>query len=192
MRHRLLFLGFVVACQSQRQAATPPAVDSARLDQARAAATTLGADLMGMLTQELARGGPPAAIAVCADSAQARTRQHQQAGIAVRRVGTRVRNALNTPDSLESAILAAFQADLVAGGLPADTVVMERLPGGQSRLRYLRPIRVQEPCLTCHGPENGIPAPVRSMLAERYPGDRATGYAVGDLRGAISVQLDQD
>lgn len=193
MRRRLLFLCSIVACQPQpqRQAAAPPAIDSVRLDQARAAASALGAELMGMLTQELARGGPTAAIAICADSAQARTRQHQQAGIAVRRVGTRVRNPLNAPDSLETAMLAAFQADLVAGRLAADTVVLEALPGGHTRLRYLRPIRVQQPCLTCHGPESGIPAVVRAILTERYPDDRATGYAVGDLRGAISVQHDQ-
>lgn len=45
---------------------------------------------------------------------------------------------------------------------------------------------------TCHGPGNSIPDTVRAMLAARYPDDRATGYAVGDLRGAISVQVDQE
>jgi hypothetical protein len=30
---------------------------------------------------------------------------------------------------------------------------------------------------------------VRELLAERYPDDEATGYAVGELRGGISVRL---
>ena len=30
---------------------------------------------------------------------------------------------------------------------------------------------------------------VRDALAELYPGDRATGYQVGDLRGAVSVKI---
>jgi hypothetical protein len=193
MRTRLLLPTFLLlACQPRHQAAAPPAIDSARLAQARTAATDLGADLMAILTRELARGGPGAAIAVCADSAQARTTQHQQKGIVVRRVGTRVRNPLNIPDSIETVLLAAFQADLLAGRLPADTAVLQSLPGGHTRLRYLRPLRVQEPCLTCHGPEADIPEPVRTLLAERYPSDQATGYSVGELRGAISVQLDQN
>jgi hypothetical protein len=38
----------------------------------------------------------------------------------------------------------------------------------------------------------GIPASVKAVLARRYPNDQATGYNVGDLRGAVSVQLDQN
>jgi hypothetical protein len=30
---------------------------------------------------------------------------------------------------------------------------------------------------------------VRSLLAERYPEDRATGYAAGDFRGMVSVRV---
>jgi hypothetical protein len=193
MRIRLLFpVLLLVACKPERQAAAPAAIDSVRLAEARAAASALGGDLMAMLTRELARGGPDAAIAVCADSAQARTAQHQRVGISVRRVGTRVRNPLNAPDSLETDLLAALQRDLEAGHLPADTIVVEALTGGHTRLRYLRPVRLQEQCLTCHGPAPGIPASVKAVLARRYPNDQATGYNVGDLRGAVSVQLDQN
>lgn len=189
MKPVLLFLVLLLAgCQPPEQAASPVS-DSARVARAHSAATDLGAGLMAMLTSEMARGGPAAAIAVCADSAQARTSRHQQEGVAVRRVGTRVRNVRNTPDSFESAVLAAFQAELRAGGAPTDTVVIQPMPGGQTRLRYLRAIRVQPQCLTCHGPESGIPDTVRTILATRYPDDRATGYAVGELRGAISVQV---
>ena len=191
MRPFVLFLVVLAACQPREQAASP-AADSARVARAQAAASDLGADLMAMLTGELARGGPAAAIAVCADSAQVRTSRHEREGVAVRRVGTRVRNVRNTPDSLESAVLAAFEAELRAGGEPTDTVVMQPVPGGGTRVRYLRAIRVQPQCLTCHGPESGIPDTVRAMLATRYPDDRATGYAAGDLRGAISVQVDPD
>lgn len=193
MRLRTLLPGLLLlACQPQGRAAAPPAIDSVRLGEARTAAAALGSDLMTMLTQELARGGPAAAIAVCADSAQVRTSRHQQAGIVVRRIGTRVRNPANTPDSLEAAVLAAFQAGLAAGRLPADTTVLESLAGGHTRLRYLRPVRVQEPCLTCHGPATGIPDSVRAILAQRYPNDQATGYALGELRGAVSVTVAQD
>ena len=46
-------------------------------------------------------------------------------------------------------------------------------------------------CLQCHG--TAIAPPVAEKLAELYPGDKATGFEQGDLRGAfvITRQLDQ-
>lgn len=179
---------FVIACGGGRQTAAPPAADSATVAAARTAANALGADLMGLLTRELTRGGPPAAIAVCADSAQQRTLQHQKAGIQVRRVGTRVRSPANAPDSVERAVLAAFADAIRAGRTPADTHLVVPANGGGYELRYLRPVRIQEPCLACHGPASQLAPEVRELLSTRYPGDQATGYAVGELRGAVSVR----
>jgi Protein of unknown function (DUF3365) len=180
---------FSIACQEHRQASAASAVDTLALGQAREAAAALGGDLMTMLTRELARGGPVAAIAVCADSAQERTSRHQRAGVDVRRVGTRVRNPANSPDPVETAVLTAFARELTAGRMPGDTSFLESVPGGGRELRYLRPIRVQEACLACHGPSSALAPGVRALLAARYPMDRATDYAIGDLRGAISVRL---
>jgi hypothetical protein len=46
-------------------------------------------------------------------------------------------------------------------------------------------------CLQCHG--KALAPPVAEKLAELYPGDKATGYEQGDLRGAfvITRQLNQ-
>jgi hypothetical protein len=43
-------------------------------------------------------------------------------------------------------------------------------------------------CLVCHGEAEAQPAALREALASAYPHDRATGYAVGDLRGAFSLK----
>ena len=163
--------------------------DSADLAVARDAATAVGGDLMSMLTTELARGGPSAAIAVCADSAQARTQRHQRTGVMVRRVGTRVRNPRNAPDDLERQVLAQFAATIAGGGAPTDTAFVAGTSAGGTELRFLRPVRIQPPCLGCHGPADQLSPEVRQVIASRYPDDQATGYAVGDLRGAISVRL---
>jgi hypothetical protein len=169
-------------------AATPPP-DSATVAAARAAAGSLGADLLGMLTQALEEGGPAGAIALCADSAQARTARHAAAGIYLRRVGTRVRNPMNAPDSVERAVLAAFAAALEAGRQPADTFFVMAAGDAPAQLHYLRPVRIAEPCLACHGDPATIADTVRAVLAARYPADEATGYRVGDLRGAVSVRI---
>ncbi|HSQ74977.1 MAG TPA: DUF3365 domain-containing protein, partial [Bacteroidota bacterium] len=51
------------------------------------------------------------------------------------------------------------------------------------------PIITQSFCLTCHGARDALGGGVDSLLAVRYPEDLATGYAAGDLRGAIRIRM---
>lgn len=186
-----LFAGTVLlACSGSREMANVALpLDSAAVTRARAAADELGGDLVTMLTAELQRGGPVGAIAVCADSAQVRTERHHSSGITLRRVGTRVRNPKNAPDSTEAAVLSAF-ADAIAANRPlADTAFASRDGAGNTVTRYMRAIKVQEFCTACHGPADSISAAVKQIIATRYPEDRATGYRTGELRGAISVTV---
>jgi hypothetical protein len=186
-----LFSGtLVLACSGSRETANVALpLDSAAVTRARAAADELGGDLVTMLTTELQRGGPAGAIAVCADSAQVRTERHHSSGITVRRVGTRVRNPKNAPDSTEAAVLAAFAGAIAANRPIADTAFTIRDAAGNAVTRYMRVIKVQEFCTACHGPADTISDAVKQIIASRYPEDRATGYRTGDLRGAISVTV---
>ena len=188
----LLAAAFITACGETRAPADLAVpVDSAELARARTAADQLGSDLVTMLNGELKRGGPAAAIAVCSDSAQVRTARHQSSGITVRRVGTRVRNAENTPDSIESTVLDAFAAAIASNRTMPDTAFATRDVNGQVVTHYMRAIRIQEFCLACHGPADSISAEVKRVIATRYPTDRATDYRLGELRGAISVTVRQ-
>lgn len=51
------------------------------------------------------------------------------------------------------------------------------------------PIRLKPRCLVCHGPKDYLMQEVREALAEDYPDDRATGFAVGGLRGWFWVEV---
>jgi len=44
-------------------------------------------------------------------------------------------------------------------------------------------------CVVCHGDPAQIPDAVLAALAARYPDDRATGFAEGDLRGWFWVEV---
>lgn len=166
--------------------ASPSEVEA--LASARQAADRLGAELMGLLLTTLESKGPLAAVAYCADSAQARTAALGTAGVQVRRVTTKPRNLANAPDELEEELLRALAEAHVAGRLPADTALWIG-EGPERELRYLRPILVQPRCLTCHGDPGTFPPSLRDLLAQRYPQDQAVGYVDGDLRGAISVRV---
>ena len=148
----------------------------------------LGKDLQTQLVAQMQAGGPLSAVAFCADSAQAFTVRHASEGVYVRRVSERTRNPVNAPDSMEQRILGVFTALHETGEKPAEFVEARSADGGRT-LHYLRPIFVQEKCLTCHGDPASMDPAVRRLVAERYPADRATGYRVGDLRGAISVRV---
>jgi hypothetical protein len=51
---------------------------------------------------------------------------------------------------------------------------------------YMQAIVTQPLCVACHG--TALAPDVASALARLYPSDRATGFAVGDLRGAFVVR----
>lgn len=181
----------LAACERRSAVdAAPPVADSLSVARARAAADALGRDLVTMLQGELRRGGPTAAVAVCADSAQRVTARHATDGVVVRRVGTRLRNPANAPDSLETRLLEYLGQQKLAGTMPSEVLEVHRSGAdGEWELRYLRPIVMAPFCTTCHGDAGQIPADVRQLIADRYPDDSAVGYAEGDLRGAITVRV---
>lgn len=172
---------------------TQAGVDTARLatarERARAAANALGADLQGKLFAALDSGGPSKAIAFCADSAQAWTARHAREGVYVRRVSLRVRNPRNASDAEEERDLRALDSLHRAGTLPGEILRQDSRADGTTGIAYMRPIMVQQRCLQCHGDPGTFRPAVRTLLPERYPADRATGYKAGDLRGMLSVRV---
>ena len=56
---------------------------------------------------------------------------------------------------------------------------------GESFL-WMKPIVTEPVCLVCHG--KAVPEAVAAAIAERYPGDGATGFEAGELRGAFTVR----
>ena len=164
----------------------PPAQAVAR---ARAAANGLGQELQAKLFAALDSGGPRSAVAVCADSAQAWTARQATEDVYVRRVSLRVRNPLDRPDADEARELRRLDSLHRAGALPAEVVRMRTTERGERLVEYVRPILVQERCLSCHGVPDRLAPGVRELLAARYPSDEATGYEAGDLRGMLSVRV---
>jgi hypothetical protein len=159
------------------------------LTTARGSADGLGAEIRALLMQEMQQGGAQAAVVACARSAQARTAEYRQrTGVDIRRVSLRHRNAANAPDAFERKALESFDHLPVEARPKAEHWEVVTADGRQW-LRYLRPVVTNAMCLNCHGSADGLSAGVKAALAKEYPGDQATGFAAGDVRGAISVRL---
>jgi hypothetical protein len=171
-------------------AAPPPAVDMGWVPQARAVGTAVPPRLLEVLREEIARSGPEGAIAVCNEKAPALARSaSQESGWNVRRVSLRHRNPKAVPDAWERAVLEDFDRRAAAGEAPAQLeraeVVVE---DGKPQQRYMRALPVIELCTGCHGTADRLSPAVVDKLEALYPADRATGYRVGEIRGAMTLR----
>ena len=169
----------------------PPAVADDLTVAARATASGLIQRLGAKLKEEMVAGGPDNAIAVCRDIAPGLAGElSRETGARVSRISLKTRNPLlGQPDAWEQQVLAEFDQQAARGAkleaLERSEVVTE--PQGRF-LRYMKAIPVQPLCLTCHGTTDSIPDPVKARLAADYPHDRATGYVLGQIRGAVTIK----
>jgi hypothetical protein len=158
-------------------------------ERMRAASMDLMGSLKSKLVQELQAGGPASAVHVCSQVAQQIADEHSSESMHVRRVSLKVRNPKDEPDPWEADRLEALHERHADEDLPDEQFfVVEQ--EGRRYARYLKPITIQKPCLNCHGPEDQLSGEVKAKLAELYPQDEATGYQLGDLRGAVSVRAE--
>ena len=167
------------------------AADAPEVEQARTVATKVLEETKSVLEAALKGGQSAAALGVCASVAQDIARRHEQQGWRVRRVSEKVRNPADVPDAEELAVLRAWQDAHTAGRLTPTTERREIVTaGGRRYVHYMKPIFIAAPvCLQCHGAPDKLAPGVADALKELYPQDQATGYAVGDLRGAVSVKI---
>jgi hypothetical protein len=171
----------IARAQAPTSATVPP-----ELERARAAAAALSSELRARLMEEMKAGGPVQGVKVCSEVAPAYAAKHSVDGLTVRRVSEKFRNPADRPDAYEVAKLKELAVAHGKGELPAET--FEWVGEGAARaLRYLKPITIGGPCLSCHGDPAAMKPDVAAMIRERYPEDRAVGYKDGDFRGAVSV-----
>ena len=104
----------------------------------------------------------------------------------VGRTALRLRNPANAPDDFERAAMERFQREIAAGADPAALELAEIVEGPQGdTFRYMKPIMTGGPCVLCHG--EAVPPEAMAAILERYPEDRATGFAPGEMRGAFTI-----
>lgn len=159
--------------------------------RARTAATDFSDKLRGTLQQAMRTDGPEAAVDVCYSAAPRLAEQvMREHGVRLGRVALpgRNRNRLQAADGWQLRALQEFQTAVENGEAAADQFMVQRdgLPEGIA-LRMIRGIATEPGCLPCHG--TAMTQSVRETIARRYPGDAATGFRVGDLRGALWVEV---
>lgn len=160
------------------------------LEEARHVARSLPPKLTNFIQQVIKQHGAAEALTqyshlspkVLADAAE-------ETGWQIRQVSLKNRSPRAQPDVFETEVMRVFEKRL-ADGEPAINMDMGMIitEGGKRYYRYLQPMMTQSICLNCHGPEDQLEPDVRARLKELYPHDKAIGYSVGMMRGALSLK----
>lgn len=164
--------------------------DAATIAETRKTALDIPPKLLAMVQEEIGKGSYEGAIRACADKApKMAAAVSQQTGWAIRRVSLKNRNPKAVPDAWEKTVLEDFDRRQAAGENVAMLEKAEILVDGDKRtMRYMKALPAQKLCLNCHGAADTMEPAVRARLSELYPNDLATGYAEGQIRGALTVK----
>ncbi len=146
--------------------------------------------LKGELKGAMKQGGPVNAIQVCNDKAMDITSsESQQSGVSLRRTSLKIRNPKNQSEAWEKDVLQQFSERKTKGESLKKMEYSEIVEvDGKKQFRYMKAMGISQPCLHCHGGK--LLPDVMAKLNQLYPDDKAIGYKLGDLRGAIVLIKD--
>ena len=187
MKKFKLFLYFCIISNSI--AACSKNVDGEIL-LSRVVSKQLGEQLKSRLVETLQSAGPISAISVCnIDAPKISSALSSNNHLEVGRTSLKIRNPANQSDVWETKQLTWFSSQVESGvelkSLEIHEVVTEN---NKEVFRYMKAIPMQEPCALCHG--KSITPNITNKLQNLYPEDQATGYEVGELRGAFTVKIE--
>lgn len=160
------------------------------LADVKAITKAFASSLKSELVAALQSGGPVNALNVCnAEAMPITSKIAAEHNAEVFRVSLKNRNPDNVPNDWQTKVLEAFDTRAADG---EDIVKMASVDivdvDDKKQVRFMKAVPTEGACLLCHGTQ--IAPDVQAKLAEYYPEDKATGYSLGDVRGAIVVIKD--
>ncbi len=191
MARRLTALAVVAlaGCAGEPQEPAPTLDEAAVIAASMPIAQGFQAQLKAQLEAAIAAGGPQGGVSVCQEAALAIAQgQSEASGAEVSRIAEKHRNpAGGVPPELADAYAALVAAPLT-DGQPSRQIVQTG-SGAAAKVHILSAIPMQEqPCSVCHG--TSIDPDLKSHIDSLYPGDLATGFTPGELRGALLISWD--
>jgi len=106
--------------------------------------------------------------------------------VKIKRISFKYRSPANAPKSDEAIVLESFESMIKANKVLPRYLVKKV---DSLTYKYYKPLIIKDKsCLECHGKVYKN-IDLRRKVAEIYPLDRAIGYEMGDLRGAVVVTV---
>jgi hypothetical protein len=173
---------------------TPPPALTAEVQQAAVQrGKAIAAETFGLLSSNLQTalqsGGVSNALPFCALTASPLTTGiAAKHGVTLKRVTHQARNPAAKASATELAVLQSFASALTASTNPPPPFATNLIAG---QATFFAPIVIaNELCLKCHGePGKDISAENLAIIQQHYPQDEATGFKLGQLRGAWRIDF---
>jgi len=189
----LLMVGCSKSLDSPTHVAAVPATLSAEVQKdAIQLGKSIAAETFSLLSSNLQtaiqQDGVSNALPFCSLAASPLTASMAgKHGVTIRRITHKPRNPAGRADITELAILNHFEAALTNTNSPPPLVTNFTA----STATFFAPIILNnELCLKCHGePGKDISSENVALIAHLYPQDEATGFKLGQLRGAWRIDI---
>lgn len=155
--------------------------------QAKPALKEFVGKLKGEMKKAMKSGGPINAMNVCSSKApgiaQSVGAKHK---LKIARTSLKLRNPGNAPDAWELEVLQNFEKRKAKGEDVKKMAYAKVVDmNGKKVFRMMKAIPTGQVCLKCHA-EKIAPA-VAAKLKSLYPTDKARGFKLGDIRGAVTI-----
>lgn len=159
----------------------PP--EAALKQRATAIAKEAFSELSSNLLAAITRSGLNEALPYCSENAMPITKAVAgKNGVGLSRVTHKPRNPVNQATDAELALLRKYQKGVAAKREPTPVTITN---ANQTVSVYVPIVIPNALCLMCHGqPGTEISTELQATIRKLYPKDEATGFALGDLRGA--------
>lgn len=152
--------------------------------QAKVQIKTLGMALKSTLQHGMKASGAAASVSLCNIQApaitQASSAEKNGTDWTVTRTSLNIRNPDNMPSSWIESLLHDFDERKKQG---EDVSSISHSEVRDNQFYFVKAIPTEAGCVACHGGE--VSSEVKAKLTELYPNDRATGYNIGEIRGAF-------
>ena len=146
-------------------------------------AAQLQGELKKALQSAIKAGGFANAIDVCHEQAPKIAQSlGDETGWTIRRTSLKTRNPFNQPTQMERNVMNEF-ATRHQSGEPIAQIEWWR--ESRDEVAYMKVIPMMGVCTTCHGEQ--LDPSVQEAISKRYPEDKATGFRIGDIRGAFTM-----
>ena len=108
-------------------------------------------------------------------------------GVSAQRISAKYRSEANKPTDSELVVLKSFEA-MKKNNIILPKQLIQKVDS--HTYKYYKPLVItKQVCLKCHGTLKA--GKLKDEISKRYPLDKAMGYKMGDLRGAVVVTIDK-
>lgn len=157
---------------------------SAKLEQeAKQKIQVFAKSLKASLSTAIKTGGLSAGVEVCNEQAPSIAKSLSINNWQLSRISLKPRNTQNTPTPQQKKVLEMFEQQK-AEGKPVNDLLFVK--NNDDSFEMIKAIPTSDLCLKCHG--KAIKPALQKTISHLYPHDKATGFSIGDLRGAFVIR----